>query len=176
MGNPAFRFVSAADLRLLFSQPPISGERDPNVFPYGNNGMPYDPSEVWNQGGGQSAPQVVTVDPTTGVATPVNPPPTGVYVNPSNRFNIMPFSQVSGVSIQFLQKNLKRSMLIIQNQSTANNLWYNFGQPAAVNVCQFLVAGQTIGYDVTCPSDAVYIYFDGTGNNAGVIQEATRQQ
>lgn len=179
MGNPAFKFVSAGNLRaMLAGSPRSSSAADANVFPMGGfdeNGMPYDPSVTWNAGGGQAAQTIIT-DPDTGIQSIVPPPP-GVYVNPNNRFTMFPFTLASGGSgIQILQQNPNRSMLIIQNQSTANNLWYNFGQPAAVNVCQFLVAGQSIGYDTTCPSDAVYIYFDGVGTNVGMIQEATRQQ
>jgi hypothetical protein len=177
------RFVSAGNLRAMLAAPAEGYNQDPNVYPGAyntlnpggdSNRMPYDTNVVW----GKSAQTGITqISQVTGQAISqsgqvVNPG----WVNP-NVTNQLPFSALPGAqSIQILQKNLKRNMIIIQNLSSVSNLWFCFGRPAIPNLCPFLVSGQFIGLDFTCPPDALYVYFDGTATTQqpGMVTEITR--
>lgn len=165
-------FVSSVtDLASLMRSIPEYGTTDPNVFGQADNGRPYSEDVTWNQGGGSG----IIIDPSTGTATDAagNQVDPG-YVNP-NVSNMVPFNAAGGaLSICILQRNLKRSMIILQNSSSVSNLWYSWGRPAIIGQSLFLVPSQVIGYDYTTPSDALYIAFDGTGTQPGFYQEISR--
>jgi hypothetical protein len=179
MPNQNFKFTSAGNLRKMLGNPGHSyGVDDDNVYPYAGlatedyNGMPYDNNTTFNAS--PSAGVIIDQQSATAVdasGAAVDPG----YVNQNVTVQNV-FTAISGAnSIQVLQRNYKRTMIIIQNQSTTGNLWYSFGKPAQVNQCGYLISSQTIGLDYTCPPDAVYVYFDGTAGlvNPFIITEIT---
>lgn len=89
--------------------------------------------------------------------------------------NVSYIVPVNGVfaSKQVLPSNPKRVLLLIQNQSTSQNMYLNFGSSATVNNAIVLTPGVGLVFDNSgnsCPSDSVHIAF-AAASQTGVVME-----
>lgn len=73
------------------------------------------------------------------------------------RTNDIPFTLVAGEPLNIATANKFRRGLILTNKDPVNNLFYKFGGQADANSA-FLVPNQYILLDVTCPTDAVWVF------------------
>lgn len=114
---------------------------------------------------------------------PKGPPliaPAPAAVN-SNSFALYPFSQSTssgnGGSVTILPQNLRRVLLLIQNQSdplgTNATMYVNFNGSAGRNQGIALYAGWGVVFDLVCPSDAVAVFMDSATVQPGIIIEGS---
>lgn len=94
-----------------------------------------------------------------------------IYQN-NTSFSTYPF--VIGTtqgSTQIVPQNLKRMWLLIQNQSTASDMYVNFSSGAGVGNGIKLSFGVGIVIDVNVPNNSINVFFNNATPQAGVIVE-----
>lgn len=100
----------------------------------------------------------------------------------SNGFALYPFTSSNtsngNGSVGILPQNLRRTLLLIQNQSdplgTNATLYVNFGGgAAAAHQGIALYAGWGVVFDLVCPSDAIAVFFDTATPQPGIIIEGS---
>jgi len=105
----------------------------------------------------------------TGVLTPGMPGYTGPgsmsFWN-SNNFTGYPFNGPF-----FLNQNFRRTAILIQNNSAADSLVFNFGTQASAGNGIVLTAGQGILFDSVTPNNSLYISFLTSAAPAGFCVE-----
>jgi hypothetical protein len=96
------------------------------------------------------------------------------WENPCSAHTI-PISANSGGVLAVLTQNLKRNLLVIQNNSTATSpdaapvFYVGFGQIAQVGQGLGLPPGVGIVLDIICPRDAVYLTIGPAVNTGGSV-------
>lgn len=76
-------------------------------------------------------------------------------------------------SQSILPANSRRSLLLVQNQSTATNLFFNFAQDAGLNQGILLAPGVAVFFDYICPSDSVSVFFNNATAQPGLLCEVS---
>jgi hypothetical protein len=110
---------------------------------------------------------------------PLLPPPP--VAQNQNSFALYPFTiaNTSGQagSVSILPQNLRRTLLLIQNQSdplgTNATMYVNFAGAAQAHQGIALYAGWGVVFDLVCPSDAVAVFFDTATAQPGIIIEGS---
>ena len=135
-------------------------ESDPNTYPQG-----YEPNER----------EIFSAVPTGGRIAHEGGMVDVPIVRNTNSFTLYPFStnETSGSngSVSILPANQRRTFLLVQNQSAAEDLYFNFGADAGVNLGILLAPGFGCFFDIVCPYNQVNVYFDSSDNEPGVIIE-----
>lgn len=139
-------------------------EDDRNTF----NRPPYNEQDVFNGGaGGTDAGVSVQAAMTQGA----------IGVPPMIQKNIIsyalyPFAIGTGNgAVTILPYNAKRTLLIIQNQSAADDLYVNFGSDASVNSGLILAAGVGLVLDTSPPNNSISVFYNNATPQGGVIIE-----
>lgn len=92
-------------------------------------------------------------------------------------FNTYTFatSNVSGNagSVQLLALNQRRQLLLIQNLSTASDLYVSFGLDASLLGGLLLAHGEGVIFDTVCPNNSVFVFFNSATNQPGIIIEGS---
>lgn len=140
----------------------------PAISTYGAPNVPRFYSDGMVLGAGGPGGGVVTrIDPVTGatITTPAAPK----YKN-ENRSFITSFS-IANNSTQILPDNPRRTLLLIQNLDATANLYFNLGSGASVFNGVRLEAGEGYVFDVACPADSLFVFFDSASNSSGIVLE-----
>lgn len=134
------------------------GTGDPNT----HNQPVYNERDVFYAPGG-----------TSGGVQIVKPP----IIQNLNSFALYPFViGVTGLAVQILPANSKRTLLIVQNQaSSAATLYVNFSADAGTNLGIALTQGAGIILDTVCPNNSVSVFYAGGANQPGVVIEGAPQ-
>lgn len=96
------------------------------------------------------------------------------WQNPCSTHTI-PISGNSGGALAILTQNLKRNLLVIQNNSTATSpdaaptFYIGFGQLAQIGQGMALPPGVGVVFDIVCPRDAVYLTIGPAVNSGGTV-------
>lgn len=100
------------------------------------------------------------------------------WTNPTTTHTV-PINSNSGGALAILTSNLKRNILILQNNSNATatgdvppTFFFGFGQIATVNQSIALPPGVGIVLDIVCPRDAIYLTigpFTNTGASVTIF-------
>lgn len=134
-------------------QPRGYGVGDPNTTPQGP-GYQYSEDNVF--------------DPTVGT-----PMANAVWKN--NRSGTTTPFTVADTSTQIVPANGNRVLLIIQNFSTTDTLYFNFGQAASALNGIALAVGAGIILDFACPNDSVNVFFNTvTPQNGNLLEVVDR--
>jgi hypothetical protein len=129
------------------------GTGDPNSFPQiPGSDSGYDESQVYN-------PERIDI---------------GGYENKVT-FNLIAFN-IANTSTLIVPENLRRVFLAVQNQDTAADLYVNFQNAASVAQGLKLVAGGNFVFDVVCPRDAIYAFFNNAAVKVGIAIEGVRTE
>lgn len=101
----------------------------------------------------------------------------GAQTRPMYRNNtyasLYPFSiSSSDGSVAILPSNERRTMLVVQNQSETDNLFFNLSGEAGENIGILLAPGAGIIFDVICPNNAVQVFMSAATNQPGIVLEA----
>lgn len=159
------------DTRRAYAQ----GQRDPNTFPDGFDGLPYSETVILNKrGNGESTPvpppamvipAIVSALPRAQVEAlkDTGTPAQSVY-------NPYPFT-IGRASYQVLQQNNKRIALIVFNLSAGTNLYANFGLNAAPGNGLLMVPQTGILWDAACPVNSIYVFMDNAVAQNGIVLE-----
>ena len=106
--------------------------------------------------------------PAAGSGLPGAAPSAGqAYANPNS------FSPYFFNTNLFMNQNYRRTALLIQNQSPADNLAVNFGNQAGTNAGLVLTPGQGFFWDVVTPNNSVYALFLTLVNPIGFAFEGS---
>lgn len=100
-------------------------------------------------------------------------PPQAVVSANGVPYTLYPF--VLNATAQILPGNQRRAILIVQNQSAADDLYINFGQGAGVNFGLLLPAGEGLILDEVPPTDQIFAFFDSATPQSGIVIEGSRQ-
>ena len=95
------------------------------------------------------------------------------YVNPITCTQTPITANTSG---QVLPANTRRTLLIVQNNSTSGGatIWVAFGQTASEGLSIGLAPGQSLTLDASCPRDSVNLLITGaSGTTQGVLIEGS---
>lgn len=135
---------------------------------YGEGNSSTFPQEYGNDGTAFNAPTAAALQ-SREIAAP------GMSGPPVQSFATYPFaiSVTSGTNgaVSIIPSNPRRTLLLIQNQSAAQDLYVNLSGDAGLNNGLLLVAGQGVFFDVVCPYNAVSVYFGAATNEPGVVIE-----
>jgi hypothetical protein len=92
-----------------------------------------------------------------------------IYLN-TNTSYIAPFV-TADTSTPVLPQNPLRKLLLVQNLSLANDLYFSLGGGASVYNGVLLTAQQGVIFDIVCPSDSVNVFFDNATPQPGLVLE-----
>lgn len=166
-GSPGSFVYPYGELAPTFGQDGPAGVSSPPILNTPNVPIPAPPVDTGTTADGLSVPfgasTVPWQNPTTVQSVPI------LAGTPSNT--------------PVLSLNLKRNLLIIQNNSTATgagntapNFYVGFNSQAQVGLSLTLLPGGGILYDIICPRDSVYITIAGGAGvfvTAGMVQQGT---
>jgi hypothetical protein len=159
------------------------------VYPYGER------PPTFGQDGptGVSSPPILNTPDTPAPAPPVNPGSGGdglsipygsstvPWQNPTTVQSV-PILATTPSNTPVLSLNMKRNLLIIQNNSsagsgnTAPNFYVGFNAQPQIGLSLTLTPGAGILFDIICPRDSIYITVAGgagTFTVAGVVVQGT---
>ena len=90
--------------------------------------------------------------------------------------NPVPITANTASGTALLNQNLKRKLLVIQNNSTAvttgdiaPTFYVGFGQQPSIGLSLALPPGVGIVLDISCPTDAIYVAQAGEVNTSGSV-------
>jgi hypothetical protein len=140
------------------------GQGDPNSFP--SDGLAYDEKITF----GSRSPIALSSLPNSGALTALADQLGAALATEAGlNCNVLPF--VADLSSQqVLSANPRRQMLLVQNQSTTDNIYFQFGQSAAVNFGIKLGPGIGLMFDTKVPTNYVTVVANNV-NVQGVVAE-----
>ncbi len=117
----------------------------------------YDENSVFYAPGGSSGGVQITTPP---------------IMQNINSFGGYPFV-IGQASTTVLPQNMKRTLLLIQNQSPASNLYVNFSSDASPGNGILLTPGLGVFFDVNAPNNSISCFYDNITPQLGFIVEGS---
>ncbi len=117
----------------------------------------YDESQVFYAGGGNQGGVQITPSP---------------IMQNNNSFGGYPFV-IGQASTTILPQNMKRTFLLVQNQSPASNLYVNFSSAASPGNGILLTPGLGVFFDVNAPNNSISCFYDNITPQLGFIVEGS---
>lgn len=98
--------------------------------------------------------------------------PTAAFVANNNHFAPYPFAISSATGSQtILPANSRRTFLLAQNQSAADDFYFNFASDAGIGQGILLAPGVGVFFDIVCPSDSIAVFFNSATVQRGLLIE-----